>query len=111
MRQSPSSAGFFVARMFSFPQPERGFLTAQAIGADMSPAIQSLMEPIGSLLEPVVTELLAQGVDNLTLIPAGPAAILPWAAATVRRPDDSQLAPIGELMTLFGRAVSRCHNP
>ena len=98
--ENPLSAGFFVARMFSLPQPERGFLTAQMISADMGPAIRSLMEPLGSLLEPVVTELLADGVRDLVLIPAGPAAILPWAAATVRGQEDSPPTLVGELLTL-----------
>ena len=78
----------------------RGFLTAQMISADMGPAIRSLMEPLGSLLEPVVAELLADGVRDLVLIPAGPAALLPWAAATVRGPEDSRPMPVGELLTL-----------
>jgi CHAT domain-containing protein/tetratricopeptide (TPR) repeat protein len=94
------SAAFFVAQMFSLPQPERGFLAAQMMSLDMSPAIRSLMEPLGSLLEPVVAELLADGVRDLILIPAGPAALLPWAAATVRRPEDSRPTPVGELLTL-----------
>jgi hypothetical protein len=34
------SAAFFVAQMFSLPQPERGFLTAQMIRGDMGPAIR-----------------------------------------------------------------------
>ena len=63
------SAAFFIAQMFSLAQPERGFLTAQMISADMSPAIRSLMEPLGSLLEPVVAELLADGVRDLVLDP------------------------------------------
>ena len=94
------SAAFFVAQMFSLPQPERGFLAAQMMSLDMSPAIRSLMEPLGSLLEPVVAELLADGVRDLILVPAGPAALLPWAAATVRRPGDSRPTPVGELLTL-----------
>jgi CHAT domain-containing protein/tetratricopeptide (TPR) repeat protein len=94
------SAAFLIAQMFSLPQPERGFLTAQMISADMSPAIRSLMEPLGSLLEPVVAELLGDGVRDLVLIPAGPAALLPWAAATVPRPEDSHPTPVGDLLTL-----------
>jgi CHAT domain-containing protein/tetratricopeptide (TPR) repeat protein len=94
------SAAFFIAQMFSLPQPERGFLTAQMINAGMGPAIRSLMEPLGSLLEPAVTELLADGVRDLVLIPAGPAALLPWAAATIRGPEDSRPTPVGELLTL-----------
>jgi CHAT domain-containing protein len=66
----------------------------------MSPAIRSLMKPRGSLLEPVVAELLADGVRDLVLIPAGPAALLPWAAATVARPEDSHPTPVGDLLTL-----------
>ena len=98
--ENPLTSGFFVAQMFSIPQPQRGFLTAQLISGDMGPAIQSLMDPLGSLLEPVVAALLADGIRDLVLIPAGPAAILPWAAALVRRPDDSQLTPVGELLSL-----------
>jgi CHAT domain-containing protein len=98
--ENPLTSGFFVAQMFSIPQPKRGFLTAQLICADMSPAIQSLMEPLGSLLEPVVAALLADGIRDLVLIPAGPAAILPWAAALVRGPDDSHPIPVGELLSL-----------
>jgi CHAT domain-containing protein len=98
--ESSLSSAFFVAQMWSLPQPERGFLTAQLISADMGPAIRSLMEPLGSLLEPVVADLLADGVRDLILIPAGPAAILPWAAAMVRGPGDSQPTPVGELLTL-----------
>ena len=94
------SAGFFVARMFSLPQPERGFLTAQLISADMGPAIESLMAPLGSLLEPVAAELLADGICDLVLVPAGPAAILPWAAALVRGQEDAQPTPVGELLNL-----------
>jgi CHAT domain-containing protein/tetratricopeptide (TPR) repeat protein len=98
--ENPLGAAFFVAQMFSLPQPERGFLAAQMLSLDMSPAIRSLMEPLGSLLEPVVAELLADGVRDLVLIPAGPAALLPWAAATVRGPEDSRPTPVGELLTL-----------
>jgi CHAT domain-containing protein/tetratricopeptide (TPR) repeat protein len=94
------SAAFFVAHMFSLPQPERGFLTAQMISADMGPAIRSLMEPLGSMLEPVVADLLRDDVRDLILIPAGPTALLPWAAATIRRPEGSQPMPVGELLTL-----------
>ena len=94
------SAAFFIAQMFSRLQPERGLLTAQMISADMGPAIRSLMEPLGSLLEPVVAELLADGVRDLVLIPAGPAALLPWAAATMRGPEDPRPTPVGELLTL-----------
>src|SRR5262249_58011737 len=92
--ENPLSSAFLVARMWSLPNPELGFLTAQMISADMGPAIRSLMEPLGSLLEPVVSELLADGVRDLVLIPAGPATILPWAAATVRRPEESQPVPV-----------------
>ena len=98
--ESPLSSGFFVANMFSLPEPGRGFLTAQGIGADMSPAIQSLVEPLGSMLQPVVADLLADGVRDLILIPAGPAALVPWAAATVHGPGDSDPTPAGELLTL-----------
>jgi CHAT domain-containing protein len=98
--ENPLSSAFFVAQMWSLPQPEQGFLTAQMISADMSPAIRSLMEPLGSLLEPVVADLLADGVRDLVLVLAGPAAVLPWAAATVHGPEDSRSVPIGELMTL-----------
>lgn len=94
------SSAFFVAQMYSFPQPKQGFLTAQMISADMSPAIRSLTEPLGSLLEPVVAGLLADGVRDLVLVPTGPAALLPWAAATVRGPEDSRPTPVGELLTL-----------
>jgi tetratricopeptide (TPR) repeat protein len=94
------SSGFFVAQMWSIPQPEKGFLTAQLIGADMGPAIRSLLEPLGSLLEPVVADLLAEGVRDLVLIPAGPSALLPWAAAMVRGPGGSRPIPVCELLTL-----------
>ena len=105
------SSGFFVAQMFSLPQPERGFLTAQLISADMGPAIQSLMEPLGSLLEPVVAELLADGIRDLVLIPAGPAAILPWAAATVRGQEDSHTDARRRAAELVGRAVGGRSGP
>lgn len=58
------------------------------------------MEPLGSLLQPVVADLLADGVRDLILIPASPAALLPWAAATVRWPGDSHPTPVRELLTL-----------
>lgn len=94
------SSAFFVARMFSLPRLEQGFLSAQMINVAMGPAIRSLMAPLGSLLEPVATELLADGVRDLVLVPAGPAAILPWAAATVSRPTDLQPTPISELLNI-----------
>lgn len=93
------SAASFIAQMFSLPQPERGLLTAQMISAYVGPAIRSLLEPLGSLLEPVAGELLADGIRDLVLIPAGPAALMPWAAATIRGPD-SRPAFLGELLTL-----------
>jgi CHAT domain-containing protein/tetratricopeptide (TPR) repeat protein len=94
------SAGFFIARIFSLPQPEHGFLLAQMISADMGPAIDSLMEPLGSLLEPVVADLLAEGVRELILVPTGPTALLPWSAATIRTSEGSQPVLAGELLTL-----------
>jgi hypothetical protein len=45
--ESPLSSGFFVANMFSLPEPGRGFLTAQGIGAEMSPAILAEMPRTG----------------------------------------------------------------
>src|SRR5262249_3892825 len=98
--ENPLGAAFFVAQMFSLPQPERGFLAAQMMSLDMGPAIRPLMEPLGPLLDPVVPELLAAGVCDLVLVPVGPAALLPWAAATIRNPEDSQPKPVGELLTL-----------
>jgi CHAT domain-containing protein len=98
--ENPLSAAFFIAQTFPILQPERGYLSAQMIGADIGPAIGSLMEPLGSLLEPVVNELLGDDVSNLILIPAGPTALLPWAAATIRKSEGSRPTPIGELLTL-----------
>jgi len=98
--ESPLSAAFFVANMYSLPEPERGLLTAQVIGANMGPAIQSIAEPLGSMLEPVAADLLADGIRDLILIPAGPAALAPWAAAMVHGPADSGPTPVGDLLTL-----------
>jgi CHAT domain-containing protein/tetratricopeptide (TPR) repeat protein len=98
--ESPLSAAFFVATMYSLPEPGRGLLTAQVIGASMGPAIQSITEPLGSMLEPVAADLLADGIRDLILIPAGPAALAPWAAAMVHGSADSGPTPIGDLLTL-----------
>jgi CHAT domain-containing protein len=94
------SSGFFVARMWSLQQPELGFLGAQMLGLAMDPAILSLMEPLGSLLERVVVELLAENVRDLVLVPTGPTAILPWAAAMVRVSSNSQPTPVVDLLNL-----------
>jgi CHAT domain-containing protein len=98
--ESSLSSGSFSRQMWSLLQPEQAFLTAQMIGADMGPAIASLAEPLGSLLEPVVANLVADGVRDLVLIPAGPAAVLPWAAATIRLPGDQHPTPVVELLTV-----------
>jgi hypothetical protein len=52
------------------------------------------------LLQPAVANLLADSVRDLILIPASPAALLPWAATTVRWPGDSHPTPVRELLTL-----------
>lgn len=98
--ESSLSSGFFIAKMFPFTQLEHGFLSAQMIADTMGPAVQSLMQPLGSLLEPVATELLADDVQDLILIPTGPAALLPWAAATVTRRTDSQPTLASELLNI-----------
>jgi CHAT domain-containing protein/tetratricopeptide (TPR) repeat protein len=98
--QNSLSAGFLIATMFSMVQPERGLLSAPRIDADMAPAIEPLMKPLGSLLGPVVADLLADGIRDLILIPTGPAALLPWAAATIQESESSPPTFVGELLTL-----------
>jgi CHAT domain-containing protein/tetratricopeptide (TPR) repeat protein len=98
--EDPLSSNLLMGQMFSLSQSEPGLLTAQRINADMGPAIRSIADSLGSLLQPVVDGLLTDGIQDLVVIPAGPAALLPWAAAMVRRPEDRRLTPVGELLTL-----------
>jgi CHAT domain-containing protein/tetratricopeptide (TPR) repeat protein len=100
VHESPLSSAFLVAQIWSITRPEQGFLTAQLANEDVGPAVRALMEPLGSLLQPVVNELLGDEVRDLILIPAGPSAAMPWAAAMARTLDDSPLVPIVDLLNV-----------
>lgn len=51
-------------------------------------------------LQPVVEALLRDGEERLTLVPTGPAALHPWAAAKVVDPATGETAPFGEVIVL-----------
>lgn len=49
----------------------------QLLNVDIGSVIRALLEPLGSLLQSVVSALLADGTRDLVVIPAGPAAVMP----------------------------------
>ncbi|GAA0492246.1 hypothetical protein Ade02nite_68800 [Paractinoplanes deccanensis] len=97
---APQSSGDFIALLLRVDDQAQGLVTAQAADADLAPPIARMAEALGELVQPVVDALLADGLTQVAIVPCGPLALVPWAAALVTDPATGRRTPVAELVTI-----------
>ncbi|BEL06160.1 hypothetical protein Q0Z83_043510 [Actinoplanes sichuanensis] len=95
-----ASSSDFVAMIYRLDDQSQGLMTAQAGGADLTGPIAEIADALGELMQPIVDAVVADGHDQLAIVPCGPLAVTPWAAAVITDPVSGRRCPVVDVLTL-----------